>query len=146
VGQYVPHGPNPTRPLLPCGTGGDFGARAMTRMNLVPVQTIISTAVLAGMIACNSGGQTSSTPREWYVGGTLHDKTIAEWRTATYPNRLATSADFVIGVGNFQSLPPDLKKRAIELEACISTAVQDGFTDHWTVSATGAPCAVLLGY
>ena len=127
---------------------------AMARINLVSVLIVISTVVLAAIIACDSGGRTSSgtsssqssKPKEWYVGGSLHDKTVAEWRTATYENRLATSADFVMKLGKFQLLPPDLGKRAIELEACISTAVQDGFTDHWTVSATGAPCAVLLGY
>ena len=115
----------------------------LTTIFRVPILIVIAPAMLVGIIACDSGKQ---TPEEWYGGGTLHEKTIAEWRTATYRNRLATSADFVIGVGKFQSFPPDFKERAMDFEACISTAVQDGFTDHWTVIDTGAPCAILLGY
>ena len=36
-----------------------------------------------------------SIPARWYVGGNLHSATVAEWRTATYENKLATAADFI---------------------------------------------------
>jgi len=45
-------------------------------------------------------------------------------------------ADFVISTGKFQSLPPDLRKRAIELEACISTFGDGGIVDHWSPDGT----------
>jgi len=31
----------------------------------------------------------------WYAGGTLHEATMAEWRSATRRNKIATAADFV---------------------------------------------------
>ena len=117
-----------------------------TIISLVTMLVVVSLAGVA-MIACESGGQSSSeTSPQWYVGGTLNDKTVAEWRVASYRNRLATAADFVIALGRFQSLPSDFKQRAISLEVCISDSVEGGFADHWEVAETGATCGVLLGY
>jgi len=31
----------------------------------------------------------------WYQGGTLHNKTIKEWREASYEDKLATCANFI---------------------------------------------------
>jgi tetratricopeptide (TPR) repeat protein len=82
----------------------------------------------------------------WYTGGTLHEKTVAEWRTASAGDRLATSADFVMTVGKYQTLPSDLRKRAADLQTCISEAVAGGQVDHQNVSEIAATCAVLMGY
>ncbi|MEM1423512.1 MAG: hypothetical protein AAGH64_05865 [Planctomycetota bacterium] len=38
----------------------------------------------------------SRTCSKWYKGGTLHKSTIAEWRAASYRDRLATAADMVL--------------------------------------------------
>lgn len=84
--------------------------------------------------------------KEWYEGGTLHDKTVREWRAATYENRLATCADFVMVSGDHISHPPDLKHRSRQLEACISSAVRGGEFDYKEVSEFAASCAILLGY
>lgn len=32
----------------------------------------------------------------WYKGGTLHDSTLKEWYKASYQNRLATCADWIV--------------------------------------------------
>ena len=76
----------------------------------------------------------------------MHDKTVAEWRAAGFENRLATNADFVVKLGKYETLPPDLRKRATELEACISKAVEDGNLDDKPVSEVAAVSAVTLGY
>lgn len=113
----------------------------------------LSVAAIGIVIACGGGGadhtdstRRTSKPNEWYVGGTLHDKTVADWRAARYENRLATCADFVMTLGKYQSLPSDLKKRAVELQACISKAVDGGSVDSKPVSEIAGTCAVLLGY
>ena len=110
----------------------------------LPLITII--AVLLACGESETSSPQSSQSKEWYVGGTLHDKTIVEWRTASYDNRLATCSDFVMTLGKYQSLPLDLKKRAVDFEACISKAVEDGNVDNKSVSEFGATCGVLLGY
>lgn len=109
--------------------------------------------IVMAVLACDSsqtgtaGGSTASPPaEEWYSGGTLHRRTVGEWRTATYENRLATSADFVMTVGDYSSLPSDLRSRAQAFESCITGAVSDGNVDDKAVSEIAATCAVLLGY
>ena len=36
----------------------------------------------------------TATPLPWYVGGTLHNATIAEWRMADSRNKIATVSDW----------------------------------------------------
>ena len=112
---------------------------------LVAESTMLFSCAGGSAYHCDSIHRTSKT-KKWYVGGTLHDKTVANWRAATYENRLATCADFVIKLGKYQSLPLDLKKRAVELEACISKAVEGGSVDKKPLSEIATTCAVLLGY
>jgi len=38
----------------------------------------------------------ANKPKEWYEGGTLHKATLSEWQSASYENKLATSADMAI--------------------------------------------------
>src|SRR5262245_20069319 len=52
---------------------------------------------------------------EWYSGGNLHKAMGAQWRTASYQNRLATSADFVAGSKRASDMS-ELRERAIDLE------------------------------
>ena len=94
-----------------------------------------------------SSSQRSPAPSPaWYVGGDLHRRTIADWQVATYENRLATSADFVMSMGKYSSVPPDLRARASALERCISEAGRDAaLVGGKQVSEIGATCGVLLG-
>lgn len=87
----------------------------------------------------------SSTSSKWYVGGTLHKKTIADWKSATSENKLATCADFVTKV---KSMPLDeLKVASYELQTCIDEATRDlPETDSQKVAEVGALCLITLGY
>ena len=115
----------------------------------------VSLAGFAMVIGCGQAGTSAkskpkdtsskSKPKECYSGGTLHDKTIADWRAATYENRLATCADFVMKLGKYESLPADLKERATQLEICISKAAESGLGER-KVAEFGAVCAVYMGY
>ncbi len=40
--------------------------------------------------------QSSKLNSKWYEGGNLHKTSVGEWRTATYENKLATTADWSI--------------------------------------------------
>jgi hypothetical protein len=92
----------------------------------------------------------------WYVGGTLHDVTIAEWRSATPANRLATSADFVAQlakVREHRALPEaELIERATGLEICVSTGGKqqadqelNATVDAMTVRDVVTFCYVAMG-
>ena len=86
---------------------------------------------------------------EWYEGGTLHKATVAEWHKATYANRLATSADFVV-VANRAEAERDfstVKPKAIELARCISESTKDiAEIQQHKVTEYAAVCITLLGY
>ena len=67
--------------------------------------------------------------KAWYEGGTLHQKTIGDWKTATYENKLATCADFIAAVReklNIKITDVDsIQPYAHELVICIDTSVKD---------------------
>jgi len=92
----------------------------------------------------------NSNDNSWATGGTLHDSTIAEWRKASYSNRLATSADFVVyyfvnylGLNDFSDMDKR-KQAATDLEECISTAASDGEVDNEQVTHIAAVCLVSM--
>lgn len=66
----------------------------------------------------------SANAREWYIGGTLHDTSMKEWRSATDENRLATSADWAAailrGAGKAHTSPDEFRRLSTELERCVS--------------------------
>ncbi|MDY7001613.1 MAG: hypothetical protein SVS15_07515, partial [Thermodesulfobacteriota bacterium] len=39
---------------------------------------------------------------EWYEGGNLHRATVEEWNNASYSNKIATSADWVVARPNIK--------------------------------------------
>ena len=117
----------------------------------------VRTTVIASMLVCgsllmcagcgpSSSSSVSAPAKNWYDGGTLHQKTIKEWRSATAEDRLATSGDFVRKLGRYQALPLDLKERAVDMEACISRAIQGLDADQKAVAEIGATCGILLKY
>jgi hypothetical protein len=88
----------------------------------------------------------NSNDISWATGGTLHESTIAEWRKASYSNRLATSADFVVAVLDIYDFSDmdKIKQLATDLEECISTAASGGDVDNEQVATIAAFCSVSL--
>jgi len=37
----------------------------------------------------------SSSSKQWFQGGNLHNATVAQWKSATYQNKLATASDWL---------------------------------------------------
>ena len=88
----------------------------------------------------------------WYSGGTLHRATVAEWRRATYANKLATSADWAItrpGVrakvmrsGSIENIRP----YAVQMLTCVDAAAGPAGYGALGVSELAAACAISLGW
>ena len=90
-----------------------------------------------------------SSTNEWYEGGTLHRKTVRDWRMASAKNKLATAADWCAAILKTEEekrqLGMDgLRLRASQLIICVDTTVQDGSVDSVQVSEIAAGCIVLL--
>ena len=94
---------------------------------------------------CSSGDTSSSKPKEWYEGGTLHKANAREWNLATNENKLATCGDFVSRADDSQSLE-EIKRRATELRSCVNEATIEPGTDDMKVSEVATLCIILLGY
>jgi len=84
---------------------------------------------------------------EWYEGGNLHQKTLAEWAIAGYSNRLATAGDFTASMMEGQvSSMSEVKRLATKLERCISETAREKTAGSVAVSEVAATCAVLMGW
>jgi len=93
----------------------------------------------------NFNTQSEDSKTSWFSGGTLHRSTVAQWRQASYANRLATSADFIASTQNVDySNMDEFKRWAIDLETCISTAVSGGDVDDEQVTFISSLCTVQL--
>ena len=93
----------------------------------------------------------SAQSDKWYVGGTLHEATGKEWVTASRRNRIATAADMIAKTTKLRVRSMDqLLSPTIELESCMSTALQDttptkdGIIGHWSVKDIGVMCILTL--
>jgi len=90
---------------------------------------------------------------KWYTGGTLHNKTVGDWNSASYKNRLATSADFVTATTPkfkqsklFEDNSRLLKLRSVALEKCTSESTVGLNVNFLKVSEIAATCITLLGF
>ncbi len=43
----------------------------------------------------SSNSTSSTSSRKWFQGGNLHNATLAQWKSATYQNKLATASDWL---------------------------------------------------
>jgi hypothetical protein len=82
------------------------------------------------------------------MGGTLHNKTMKEWRSASYADRLATTADFVTATAKSRGLSfasmDEVKDHAVALGREISAAGAGGYADNQSVKEVAAACLVLM--
>lgn len=92
-------------------------------------------------------GGSNPTDKKWHNGGTLHKADGREWRDAESRNQLATSADFVTALLKDQLDSMDeVRSHAIELQACITEATRDDYSDNEAVATIAASCATLMGW
>ncbi|NOZ70938.1 MAG: hypothetical protein GXP38_03320 [Chloroflexi bacterium] len=109
----------------------------MKRLGTIYILTISVVAIL--LFA------TTALGKEWYVGGTLHKATVREWHSASYANKLATSADFATTGSGSRNLT-EIKIMAIQLEECITESSNDPRLYGQDVANFAVLCLYELGY
>ena len=69
------------------------------------ISLLALTCLLALAVGSTDGGgeksgtsSSSSSSKKWYQGGNLHNATYAQWKGATYQNKLATAADWLAAI------------------------------------------------
>lgn len=108
----------------------------MKTRNIISYKTIrhiISLLALFGLIiiatGCtdDGGGKTgtssiSSSSRQWFQGGNLHNATIAQWKGATYQNKLATAADWLAATkwNGYLKSPEDFDRLKVKAQMLVS--------------------------
>jgi len=79
--------------------------------------------------ASTDGGRApsrSSSSKQWYEGGNLHGATFAQWRGATYQNKLATAADWLAASkwkGHLKS-PSDFARMKVKAQILVNAVDQ----------------------
>jgi len=111
---------------------------------------ILSFFIIA-IASSSSDSEMDTKTDEWYVGGTLHQSTSAEWNKATEKNKLATCADFVANIKelNNESYAGDteaMKRDAIALMICINETVKgdDMSNLNLKISEIAVSCLILM--
>lgn len=88
----------------------------------------------------------AETERKWYSGGTLHRKTMRDWRLADEADKLATAADIAFSFrkrkgeadADIVADEPRLRREAERIKSAIDATNPDGKNDHETVAAAAA--------
>ena len=94
----------------------------------------------------------ASAGSEWYENGTLHHSTVAVWKKATYANKLATAADWLINIPKMKARVLNsrdintLRPFASELVSCINEASAGQGYDSMLISDVAAGCVTLMGW
>lgn len=104
----------------------------------------LSLSILTLTASCG-GGQTEAPKDEWYVGGTLHKSTLQLWNSSTEKNKLATCADFVANVKDYEGDFTQMKTDATEVMNCIDESAKEPVLASQKSSEVAASCVLLLG-
>jgi len=97
-------------------------------------------------------GMNATHSNRWWEGGTLHDKTLAEWLNASGEDQFATCADMLMAIK--QEIPNTLTydsgeefvRYIVELMTCISVITDDPNTHTLSVADVALSSARQLGY
>jgi hypothetical protein len=97
-------------------------------------------------------GMSETYSMKWWEGGTLHDKTLADWVVATGEDQFATCADMVMTLK--QDFPNTITytsgeefiRYIVELMTCISVITDDPNTHALSVADVALNSARHLGY
>ena len=88
---------------------------------------------------------------KWYVGGTLHKTNMKEWSSASYQNKLATAADFVVGTMLSEGVDElsidiegDVKPKAFGLMVALDAANKDGIANDLQVAEVVAALHIIM--
>ncbi len=97
-------------------------------MRLTTLIVLTSTLTLVGCGSSDGGGEKSGTARssssskQWYENGNLHNATVAQWKGATYQNKLATAADWLAATKwrGYLKSPDDFDKIKVKAQMLVN--------------------------
>lgn len=97
------------------------------------IRHIVSLLVLIGLLimaagSTDNGGEQpgtssrSSSSKQWYLGGNLHNATVVQWKGATYQNKLATAADWLVATKwkGYLKSPDDFDKLRVKAQMLVN--------------------------
>ena len=79
------------------------------------------------------------------MGGTLHESTLQSWNSSTAKNKLATCADFVANIKDYEGDFTQMKADATELMNCIVESAKEPELGSQKTNEVAASCGLLLG-
>jgi hypothetical protein len=109
------------------------------------MKNLISFGIISILLFSCGGGKTEKPKDEWYVGGTLHRSNLKTWSSSTEKNKLATCADFVANVKDYQGDMTKMKSDALEVLNCIEETAKEPKLSDQKTSEIAATCVLLLG-
>ncbi|MCH7974560.1 MAG: hypothetical protein IH949_11885 [Bacteroidetes bacterium] len=94
--------------------------------HIISLLVLISLLIMAAGSMDNGGEKSgtssrSSSSKQWFQGGNLHNATVAQWKGATYQNKLATAADWLAATkwkGHLKS-PADFDKLKVKAQMLV---------------------------
>lgn len=129
------------------------GMRANAPLNTVGVEDTVDWYELRRR-AQASRPAPQPAPRPWHEGGTLHDKTFAQWNAATSRNRLATAGDWIarIQLNEYAEVSdldgPRMRELATELRDCVNGTTAGAGPEYGMaskpVSEAASMCFVMM--
>ncbi len=107
----------------------------------------ISTLLFSTFLIFSCGGNSEQQLKEenWYVGGTLHQSTLQDWANANDKDKLATCADFVANVKDYQGDMGKMKEDATIIMNCIDELAKESTLENEKSAEMAATCFVTQG-
>ena len=100
--------------------------------------------ILVVLSSCG-GGNSDVANDDWYSGGTLHKSDIATWKTASDKNKLATCADYIANIKEYEDMAL-MKEDAMEFLICIDEATSGSeLSTSQPTNEIAASCILLMG-
>jgi len=98
--------------------------------------------------ACSGNPRSSATsaPSPWFQGGTLHKSTVAQWREASYANRLATAGDWLASTkwkGHLNK-PADFQRLNGKAKVLVNAVAEASSADREGVMRTAEIAAAII--
>jgi hypothetical protein len=95
--------------------------------HIISLLTLVGLLIMAAGSTDNGGGKSgtsssSSSSKQWFEGGTLHKATVAQWKSATYQNKLATAADWLAATKwkGYLKSPDDFDKIKVKAQMLVN--------------------------
>ena len=88
-------------------------------------------------------------PQAWYMGGTLHEGNVGDWKAASAVNKIATTSTWTLSALGDEYLKNNgedaTRTKSVELAACIEVAIESrDLPDNYKIFGLGVACGLDL--